>query len=294
MSTNLATPRRSRIVFGTFGLPDSPLATSLLDRYHEHGGRALDLAIVYRDGEAQQAAGKWLQQRGVADEMVIYAKGCHPPFCRPELVESEVERIRNAVGVDRIDVFLLHRDEPTLPVAAFAEALLAEVSAGRIAGFGVSNWTVERTRALKEHLDRSGSDHLVAFSNHFSLAEMVSAPWPGCLAVTTDELAELGEMSLKMLAWSSLATGYFAGGEPPSWASAANEGRRARARELAAERGATATAIALAYVLHQPDHVLPVVGTTSLAHLEEAVSAAEIELSADELAWLESAQGALA
>jgi aryl-alcohol dehydrogenase-like predicted oxidoreductase len=195
--------------------------------------------------------------------MVIYAKGCHPPFCSPELIRSEVDKIRDAVGLDRIDVFLLHRDDPALPVAAFAEALLDEVAAGRIAGFGVSNWTVERTRELNRHLERVGSDHLVAFSNHFSLAEMVSPPWPGCLAVTRDELAELGELDLKMLAWSSLATGYFAGGEPPSWASPANEERRSRARELADRRGASATAIALAYVLHRPEHVLPVFGTTA-------------------------------
>jgi aryl-alcohol dehydrogenase-like predicted oxidoreductase len=286
------TGKRDRIVFGTFGLPDGALATSLLDRYHERGGRALDLAIVYRDGEAQRTAGKWLQARGVADEMVIYAKGCHPPFCSPELVRSEVDKIRDAVGLDRIDVFVLHRDDPALPVAAFAEALLDEVTAGRIGAFGVSNWTVTRARELKDELGRDGSDHLVAFSNHFSLAEMVSEPWPGCLAVTRDELAELGELGLEMLAWSSLATGYFAGREPPNWASPANEARRARARELAEQRGTTATAIALAYVLHQPEHVLPVVGTTSLSHLDEALSAADIELSAGELAWLEGAPGA--
>jgi aryl-alcohol dehydrogenase-like predicted oxidoreductase len=65
-------------VFGTFGLPDSPLATSLLDRYYA-GGRTLDLAIVYRDGEAQRAAGKWLRRRS-PEGVTIYAKGCHPPF----------------------------------------------------------------------------------------------------------------------------------------------------------------------------------------------------------------------
>ena len=221
--------------------------------------------------------------------MVIYAKGCHPPFCRPELVRSEVEKIRAAVGLDRIDVFVLHRDDPAFPVAAFADALLDEISAGRIAAFGVSNWTVARTRELKDRLAELGSSDLVAFSNHFSLAEMVSAPWPGCLAATTGELAELGEMGLKLLAWSSLATGYFAGGEPPSWASTTNEARRARARELATHRGTSATAIALAYVLNQPEHVLPVVGTTTPAHLEEALAAADIDLSADELSWLETA-----
>ena len=68
-----------------------------------------------------------------------------------------------------------------LPVSAFADALLEQVGAGRIGGFGVSNWTIPRFRELQAYLDRIGEDGLVAFSNHFSLAEMVEAPWPGCL-----------------------------------------------------------------------------------------------------------------
>ena len=87
-------------------------------------------------------------------------------------------------------------------------------------------------------------------------------------------------MGLKMLAWSSLATGPFAGADPP--ASATNEERRPRARELADRRGSTATAIALAYVLHQPEHVLPVVGRgegmTSFVHIEDAAAATVVAL----------------
>ena len=59
----------------------------------------------------------------------MYAKGCHPPNCLPELVPSEVDEARRLLGVERIDVFVLHRDEPSLPVAAFADALLEQVAA---------------------------------------------------------------------------------------------------------------------------------------------------------------------
>jgi aryl-alcohol dehydrogenase-like predicted oxidoreductase len=82
---------------------------------------------------------------------------------------------------------MLHRDDPAVPVTAFADALHDEVAAGRIGGFGVSNWTRARYRELKQHV--GGVDGgLVAFSNHFSLREMVTPTWPGCLAVTKDEL----------------------------------------------------------------------------------------------------------
>ena len=276
-----------RLVFGTLDLPDSAVAARLLDRYVDAGGRALDVANVYQDGAASRTVGRWLAN-GPAHRPVLYAKGCHPPKCRPDLVAAEVDEARTRLGVDRLDVFILHRDDLTYPVSAWAEALLAEVDAGRIGAFGVSNWTVERARELGAHLDGTGSAGLRAFSNHFSLARMVSPPWPGCLALSPDDLRVLGDLDVDVLAWSSLATGWFAGRDTPHWDSAENRLRRERAAQLAERRHTTASVIALAYVLHQPDHVLPVVGTRSEAHLDEALGAAAIDLAADELAWLEN------
>lgn len=277
-----------RLVFGTVDLPDTSLAPRLLDRFYEAGGRALDVANVYRDGESAQAVGGWLRARRSPDGIVVYAKGCHPPNCLPKLVPSEVDEARRLLGVERIDVFVLHRDEPSLPVAAFADALLEQVAAARIGGFGVSNWTVSRLRELQSYLDRIGEDGLAVFSNHFSLAEMVAEPWPGCLAVDKEQVLALADTDLLILAWSSLATGFFAGRDPASWDSSGNRARRERATELAEELGASTVAVALAYVLHQPDYVLPVVGTLSEDHLDEALSASQLELSAAQLEWLES------
>jgi aryl-alcohol dehydrogenase-like predicted oxidoreductase len=279
--------RRGRIVLGTFAVDDNEAAPALLDRYYAAGGRALDLANVYRDGEAAQAAGKWLRKRGLAGDMVLWAKGCHPPACHPDLVQQEVEHALRLTGLEYLDVFLLHRDNPEVPVQAWVDALDAEVAAGRIGAFGVSNWRLGRTRELAAAAAGRGEHGLVAFSNHFSLAELVAEPWPDCIAVTKAELPELAGLGLRMLAWSSLATGYFAGLEQPSWVSPGNAARRDRARELAAQRGVSPTAIALAYVLHQDDHVLPVIGTVSADHLDEALGAAAIELNPAEAAWLE-------
>jgi len=282
---------RARLVFGTLDLPDTALAPRLLDRFHAGGGRALDVANVYRDGEAARAAGRWLRSRPSADGVVVYAKGCHPPHCSPDLVGAEVDRACRLLGLQRLDVFLLHRDDPSFDVSEFADALVEQVAAGRIGGFGVSNWTVSRLRELRAHLDGNGATHLLAFSNHFSLAEMVSAPWEGCLAVSKDELVELAELDVRMLAWSSLATGFFGGRETPHWDSPANRARRERAAELGERRGSSAAAVALAYVLHQPGQVLPVVRTGSEAHLDEMLAASELRLGEDELRWLETGLG---
>jgi aryl-alcohol dehydrogenase-like predicted oxidoreductase len=274
-------------VLGTLNLPDGAPAGRVLDRFVAGGGHALDVANVYRDGASARAVGAWLRARGGAEDLVLYAKGCHPPDCSPGLVASEVEKALALLGLDRIDVFILHRDDPALPVAAFADALLGQVAAGRIGAFGVSNWTVPRLRELRAHVD---GGPLVAFSNHFSLAEMVTAPWAGCLALSRDELVSLADADVKMLAWSSLATGYFAGRETASWASPENSARRARAGELAARLGTSAPAVALAYVFHQPDYVLPVVGTRSEVHVDDAFAAADLALAPEQVSWLEAAR----
>lgn len=277
----------ARLVFGTVDLPDTGIAPRLLDRFRADGGRSLDVANVYRDGESARAVGKWLAGRSAAGEMVVYAKGCHPPSCHPSLVGAEVEEALRLLGLDRLDAFLLHRDDTSVPVAQWAEVLLAQVERGRIGAFGVSNWTMTRLMELREHLAPGDRDALVALSNHFSLAHMVSPPWAGCLAVSREDLAELAAANVTLLAWSSLGTGFFAGRDTPHWDSAENRRRRDRAQALGEELDSSGPAVALAYVLHQPGDVRPVVGTRSEQHLDDALAAVSLELIPEQLAWLE-------
>jgi len=280
MSGNL-----DRLVLGSAGLRDDEITPRVLDRFYEAGGRSLDLANIYGDGESERAIGRWLATSDV--DVTLYVKGCHPPYCSPSLVRAEVDEARSALGLDTLDVFILHRDDAGVAVGEFGAALLAEVERGSIRAFGVSNWTVARYEELAAEL---GADarHLSAFSNQFSLAEMVTPTWPGCLSMTAAEIASLDRDGVAALAWASLAEGYFAGRDRPSWTSERNEERRERAGELAAKRGTTATAVALAYVLCQPSRVLALVGTRSEAHLEELLGAAALTLTPTELSWLEA------
>src|SRR5204863_6807944 len=151
-----------RIVLGSADLRDVPETPGLLDRFHDRGGRALDLANVYAGGESQRAVGRWLRSSGA--EMTLYAKGCHPPYCSPALVGNEVDKTRSDVGVERLDVFMLHRDDIGAPTHAWADALLEQVHRGAIGAFGVSNWTVERLVELRDALG-GDADRLAVFSN---------------------------------------------------------------------------------------------------------------------------------
>ena len=283
-----AARRRLRLVLGSADLRDDSVTQGLLDQFYDAGGRSLDTANVYADGESGRAVGKWLGARSGGRSVTLYAKGCHPPYCRPELVSREVEIARSSLGVERIDCFLLHRDDPGFSVESFADALLEQVAAENIGAFGVSNWTAARFDELRAYLVRIGDDRLAAYSNHFSLGEMVTPTWPGCLGATKTEVATVVGSGIRFLAWASLAMGYFAGREAASWQSAGNEARRRRAIELAGVLRTTPNAIALSYVLHQPDNVYAVVGTRSAAHLEEALSACDLDLTTGDLVALES------
>ena len=237
--------RRSRLLFGSADLRDDDVTPTLLDRYYESGGRKLDLANVYGDGESEKAIGKWLASRRVRDELELHVKGCHPPYCDPSHVTAEVERARMLLGADTLDSFTLHRDDLEIPVESFAEVLLAQVDRGAIASFGVSNWTYARFDELHAALGVDAS-RLAIFSNHFSLAEMLIPTWPGTLAMSQGELAALERVGVVAIAWASLAGGFFAGREAPSWEGDDNIARRQRARDVAGRLGVSAPAVALA------------------------------------------------
>jgi aryl-alcohol dehydrogenase-like predicted oxidoreductase len=274
-----------RIVLGSADLR-TDTAAPVLERFREAGGHRLDLANVYGDGDSMRAVGSWLEATGARDGLVLYAKGCHPPACAPGLVGEEVDRARTSLGVDVLDAFVLHRDDQAVDAEEWAAALLAEVDRGSIASFGVSNWTLGRFRDLRAALGPDAGK-LTIFSNHFSLAEMVTPTWPGCLATTGAEISELASTGTRVLAWAGVAGGYFAGRELESWHSDENAARRERANVVATRAGLAAPAVALAYLLNRPDGLLVAVGTRSVDHLDELLAATELRLGQDELDWLE-------
>jgi aryl-alcohol dehydrogenase-like predicted oxidoreductase len=279
-------PTGRSVALGTAHYGEGFAEEPLLDGFVERGGRLIDVAVHYGNGAAETAVGRWLKGAGCRDDVRFLAKGCHPPRAAPEHVAPEVERTRELLGVEQVDCFVLHRDDPALDVAAWGDALRAQLDAGSVATVGVSNWSTRRTRELAGHL----GDRLVLLSNHRSLAQLVEAPWKDAVAFDTDADA-LPADGIVLLAWSSLAGGYFAGTETTdelvrrTWHSPANEARRERARTLAAERGVATGTVALAWLLAQPG-MLAAIGPQTTSQLEEGLAAEELELSAAERAWL--------
>ncbi|WP_214414782.1 aldo/keto reductase [Sphaerisporangium fuscum] len=282
----------SRCVLGTSGIRNER-GHKLLDRFMEAGGTCIDTARVYGGGTSEAAVGDWIRS-SKPDNFVIIAKGAHPPDCTPSAVAPDLTQTLDLLGVPRVDVYLLHRDDPAIPVGEFVEALEAEVAAGRICAYGASNWGRERLAEANRYAVARGGTGMIVLSNHFSLAEPVEPLYPGCEGVSPAYLDMLADGNIALMPWSSQARGFFANVPESSldpnvwrcWGTPDNYARRERAAILAERRGVDTINIALAYVLNQPFGTYPIIGPQTVEELETALVGVDITMDADELRWL--------
>lgn len=277
------------LVLGTATLPAEPFA--LLDAWLELGGSAIDTARRYDD--AEEVIGHWLRERGCRDRVRLTTKGCHYDLrtqrnrVAPHVVAADLDASLAALGVESVDFYWLHRDDPLAPVGPLLEALNRELDAGRIGAFGASNWTTARLDEAAAYARRHG---LVAFScssPELSLARPAVEPWPGCVSIHDPASAAWYERrQLPVVAWSSQSAGFFAGVASDHvrrvYATPENEERRRRAAELAATKGCTTPQVALAWVLAQPFPVSAVIGPRTIEELRESVGALQVELTPEE------------
>jgi len=274
----------------------------LLDRFVEAGGNCVDTALIYQGGESELVIGQWLKDRGMQGEVIVLTKGAHPkadgkPRVSPEAIAEDLEISLNRLGVERIDLYLLHRDDPSVPVDEIVDALNRQKEAGRISTFGGSNWSVERLQAANEYALTRGLTPFAASSPQFSLALTKEPRWPGCISVTLDDLRWYEESQMPLFAWSSQASGFFAGrlarhGDDPSglrrvYDLPENWARLDRAERLAKGKGWAPTQIALAYVLCQPFPTFALIGPLTEEELAESLAATKVELTSHEVMWLD-------
>jgi predicted dehydrogenase/aryl-alcohol dehydrogenase-like predicted oxidoreductase len=275
----------------------------LLDAFFEAGGNLFDTAYVYGGGYTERLLGEWLKNRDVRKEAVVIGKGAHSPLCYPDVIGKQLTQSLDRLQTDYVDLYFMHRDNPDVPVGEFVDAMDAEVKAGRIRGpFGGSNWTRERMDEAIAYAERTGKQKPGALSNNFSLAEMLSPIWPGCITSSTDAWkAWLTARQMPNFAWSSQGRGFFtdrAGRDKRDneelvrvWYSDRNFERRDRAVELARRLGKSPIHVALAYVLAQPFPSVPLIGPRTLDEFDDSLKALDIKLTAEDVAWLKGGAG---
>lgn len=270
-----------------------------LDALVEAGCTAFDLAASYQLGGTERLLGRWMSSRRLRERLFLIGKGGHPyPGIRPNrlgaaALSADLEASLRRLRVERIDLYLLHRDFPGAPLEPIVETLLAAHRAGKIQAWGVSNWTIARLQALEAAARQAGLPPIAASSPHFSLVDWVRPPWTGSVSLAGPANREARAFhqrtQLHVLAWAPLGSGFLTSDRPGggSYGSPGNVARRARVRSLAGERGCTPGQIALAYLFSQPFPVSAVVAASTVEKMRQNLEAGTMRLSADEVRALE-------
>lgn len=315
--TNLSV---SSLIFGTaqFGLKQTePEAHALLDQYVAAGGTMIDTARIYSDwvpgetGRSERIIGDWLRTRGRSRESPLIAtKGLHYHFDDPsrsrvtfEAASFDVDLSLQVLGVDAIDLYWLHRDNPEVPVSEIVDFMQTFVEGGKIRYLGASNWTVERFQAANAHAASKGYHGFMASQILYNLGSWNLRPLPDPTLVAMDRVTYTYHQETKfpVFAYSSQATGVFSkfvergvkfdALSEDFHATEANAQLAPTLAELARAKECSVNAIVLAYLLHQPLTLFPVIGADRSEQLNDSLSALKINLSMAELQMLEDAAG---
>ncbi len=308
----------SRIILGGSGgrFASGGEIGDLMEAALDAGINAVDTARVY--GRSEEAVGRWLKNGGDRDRIVIISKCCHPSMAflsrvNERAAEDDLKRSLEALGTGRIDIYLLHRDAPGVPVGRIVDWLNRFREEGRIGAFGGSNWSAERIREANDYAALHGLTGFSVSSPHFSLGRQRHDPWGnGCRTITGErgraEREWYRDAGMPIIAWSSLCGGVFSGkmksdewgrlqalfGINTRWGYGCpdNRERLARCEKLAAQRGITVSQAALAYLICGDMKVMPVIGASSPLRIRENAAAADIALTEEERAFLDlSARG---
>lgn len=288
----------SRLVLGVDNQRNLPYLSAMADDFLERGGNAFDTAHIYGGGLQESLLGQWIENRGVREQVAVLVKGAHTPFCHPDDLLAQFDISLNRLKTGYADVYLMHRDNPEVPVSEFVDVLDQLHRAGRIRIYGGSNWTLERLRAANDYAARTGKQPFRAVSNNLSLARMVDPVWGGCVSAKGPEWRDWFQHNeAALFSWSSQARGYFAPGRLSGsvsdaellrcWDCEDNRERRRRAQALAKEKKVSPLNIALAYVLSQPFAAFALIGPRTIQENRTALAGVGLQLTPSELAWLD-------
>ncbi|MGH3485010.1 MAG: aldo/keto reductase [Nocardioidaceae bacterium] len=282
---------------------DETEAEPIVRRAVDAGVTFFDTADAYSDGLTEEITGrllgKLLPRR---DDYVLATKVYFPMGPGPndgglsrKHILSAIDASLARLGTDYVDLYQIHRWDDETPIEETMEALNDVVRAGKARYIGASSMCAWQFAKAQQVAATAGTSRFVSMQNHYNLVyreeerEMI----PLCV-----------DQGIGVIPWSPLARGLLAGsrvrGGERSTVRAGSDPLADRmyddadfevvdvVREVAGERGTTPAQIALAWLLGKPAVAAPIVGATKLRHLEDALAAVDLTLSADEIARLEA------
>lgn len=303
----------SRLVQGTMMLSakEEEYSFALLDAVFEQGINTFDTGHVYGNGVCERVFGRWMHSRGVRDRVVILGKGAHHNADRQRVTSFDITAdLHDSLArfqVDYIDIYVLHRDDPSQPVGPIVDILNEHIRAGRIGIIGGSNWSHGRIQEANEYAAANGLAPFSVSSPNFSLADQAEAPWANCISISGPGNAEARAWyqarRMPLFTWSSIANGFFSGrltrenfetvkeqfdqSTIRSYCTEDNFQRLDRVQELTRKKGLTVPQVALAYVLNQPLDIYALVGARSGEECRANLQSLELKLTPQEMNWLD-------
>jgi aryl-alcohol dehydrogenase-like predicted oxidoreductase len=279
---------------------DEAQSRAVLDAYVEAGGNFVDTANSYlvEHGRSETVIGRWMADRGNRDDVVVATKvgGGRGAVrnLRPETIEREARASLERLQTDRIDLYYAHFDDEDTPLEETLRAFDALVRAGAVRHVGASNYTAERLTAALELQREHGLAEFTVLQPHYNLVERDAEQ-------TLLPVADAWDLAV--LPYYGLAKGFLTGKYRPGGGAVESEraeGARAylddggvavlaALDEVAAARGTTVAAVALAWLRAHPRVVAPIASARTTGQLEQILPAATLELSADDVDRLSAA-----
>ncbi len=277
-----------------YGATDEGEALRTIGRALDLGCNFLDTSDMYGPHTNERLVGRAIADRRedvfLATKFGIKIELDQDPPRRsvdgsPEYVRAACEASLGRLGVDHIDLYYQHRVDPNTPIEETVGAMAELVAEGKVRHLGLSEASAGTVR-------RAAAVHpITALQSEYSL-------WTR--EVESEILATLDELGIALVAYSPLGRGFLSGRFSTPEELDEGDFRRygprftgenlqhnrelaARVQELAAEKGITAGQLALAWVLHRGEHIVPIPGTKRVAYLEENLAAAEVELSDEDV-----------
>ena len=310
------TTKVSDISFGTATstLEDEAKIHDMLDYYVSVGGNYIDTARFYGRGSGiqhtEEILGRWLEKNDNRSKVVIESKCCNPYMDRNLNMFEEMPRVgrtfmyddilfsRDHLGVDCIDIYLTHRDNPKVPVEEIMDTFEEFLRRGWIKDYGMSNWRLDRFVEAYEYCEKMGYQGPSVYSPFFSLVKL-EKPWYYRIPPFREEWLEWFEnhKDVTIAAWSSQGRGFF-GNYPqfdPDKADAAtrmavltpeNFLRKERVLALSEKKGIRPSQISLLYVLSQKASVAAIIGPRSCKDIDNVILASTEKLTQKEIDYL--------
>ena len=273
----------------------------IFDIFLDAGGNCIDTARAYFDGRSEEMIGQYMKLRGNRDKIVLATKGCHPghgasaPRLSRKDMEDDLNASLKALGTDHVDIYWIHKDDPSVPVEGVIDGINALIRSGKAGIVGCSNWHVDRIEKANAYAQETGQEGFAMSQIQWTLGESDEEKFKQFTAVLMDDASYDWYLAngMPVFSFSPQAQGFFSQAAKLGvenleermrycYASEKNLKRLESVKALAQERGVPISVPVLAYLLNNKLPCIPVFGATTKAMVYETLQAVDFKMTAEE------------